>query len=476
MPRARDSGPGQRGGPGMVRTGASHRSCRRLRLYLEHQDTQPADDSLTEAGRQLLDFYRLLISVGTIRADGQREVDLQRVKEGKERGERALARKLGVSVPTLSRRISDLRQPGPDPRHPTANPAGRRLGWICVELDRATKGAHKGEYVHQRLLLLLDYDEATTAAARDVRGPRPKAQVGATDHGEAGGNPQVGATDHEEESPNPQVTATDHEEEPLITPEPLITRKGPLTSKDGEAVIIQRQEAYSPEENSGASRGSGGACSNPGDDLAQTEAVRSGPMTVHERVELLKRVVGGEVDPVALGLDSEGEPVVLPEGLEDDCPVIPGEAGWSAAVAEVQPDLSGPMSEGEGRPVFRSMAEEKAWVAQQRRAREVSAADPVEEPGERSWAWDALLVPAGMEPALVEAMLVFERAGMLAGAEVSLESSRLGRYYQHGADAQEVRFGERGADPPAGRRVRGDGAYRLGDAEPGGHQGCPGVP
>jgi hypothetical protein len=55
-------------------------------------------------------------------------------------GQQRLAVKLAVSVRTLQNWLADVREPGSDPRHPTARPPGLRLGLVKVE---ATTYRHK---------------------------------------------------------------------------------------------------------------------------------------------------------------------------------------------------------------------------------------------------------------------------------------------------------------------------------------------
>jgi hypothetical protein len=63
-------------------------------------------------------------------------------KDGKPR----LATKLGIKPRQLRNILADLREPGSNPRHPTKQPPGRRLGWVKVEpttyRDKAT-GRHR---------------------------------------------------------------------------------------------------------------------------------------------------------------------------------------------------------------------------------------------------------------------------------------------------------------------------------------------
>src|SRR6266511_1222575 len=139
-------------------------------MFTDPEDFQP--EGLTEAGRQLLEVYRVLLADSEL-GDGGRLVS----KISEER----LAAKLGVSVPTVKRRIADLREPGPEPRHTNAKPAGRRLSWLKVVPRQHRSGPHKGEFIGNRYVLLLGYEEATAVAAR-IEGARPKPQVRAKGH------------------------------------------------------------------------------------------------------------------------------------------------------------------------------------------------------------------------------------------------------------------------------------------------------
>jgi hypothetical protein len=47
-----------------------------------------------------------------------------------------LAARLGISVRTLRNVLADLREPGPDPRHPRGTPPGLRLGLVRVQASR----------------------------------------------------------------------------------------------------------------------------------------------------------------------------------------------------------------------------------------------------------------------------------------------------------------------------------------------------
>src|SRR6266498_310772 len=169
-------------------------------MFTDPEDFQP--EGLTEAGRQLLEVYRVLLADSEL-GDGGRLVS----KISEER----LAAKLGVSVPTVKRRIADLREPGPDPRHPNAKPAGRRLSWLKVVPRQHRSGPHKGEFIGNRYVLLLGYEEATAEAAR-IEGSRPKPQVRAKGHAAEPAKPQVRAKDHEGAAQTcrsePRITST----------------------------------------------------------------------------------------------------------------------------------------------------------------------------------------------------------------------------------------------------------------------------
>jgi HTH domain len=114
-------------------------------------------------GDRLLELYRLLLADSAV-GEGGRLV----CRASEER----LAAKLGVTTRTIKRRIADLREPGSDPRHPKVQPAGRRLGWLKVVPKRVEGGEHKGEFVGNRYVLLLDWEEAAAAAAK-LQGTAP---------------------------------------------------------------------------------------------------------------------------------------------------------------------------------------------------------------------------------------------------------------------------------------------------------------
>src|SRR6266511_2809509 len=257
-------------------------------MFTDPEDFQP--EGLTEAGRQLLEVYRVLLADSEL-GDGGRLVS----KISEER----LAAKLGVSVPTVKRRIADLREPGPDPRHPNAKPAGRRLSWLKVVPRQHRSGPHKGEFIGNRYVLLLGYEEATAEAAR-IEGSRPK--------------PQVRAKGHAAEPAKPQVRAKDHVDEPRITAEPRITPEQPVSP--------------------GQSQGSQGVVILPNrESLAQKKEVGTKGVAWGSR--------GGASDPDSTAALDEPSP---------------GDPGWSAMVAERSVEREVPES---GKwPAFPSMAAE----------------------------------------------------------------------------------------------------------------------
>src|SRR6266498_2538427 len=304
-------------------------------MFTDPEDFQP--EGLTEAGRQLLEVYRVLLADSEL-GDGGRLVS----KISEER----LAAKLGVSVATGKRRIADLREPGPDPRHPNAKPAGRRLSWLKVVPRQHRSGPHKGEFIGNRYVLLLGYEEATAEAAR-IEGSRPKPQVRAKGHAAEPAKPQVRAKDHEGGSPNMQVRAKDHVDEPRITAEPRITPEQPVSPGQSQGsqgvVILPNRESLAQKKEvgtKGVAWGSRGGASDPDSTAALDEPSPGDPgwsaMVAVRWDGDVGRVLDLEVaDAMAVAdPDVAGAMVALGRGGLLDGATVPRDAPRGSALSE----------------------------------------------------------------------------------------------------------------------------------------------
>src|SRR6266542_1310318 len=179
-------------------------------MFTDPEDFQP--EGLTEAGRQLLEVYRVLLADSEL-GDGGRLVS----------------------------KISEERL--------AAKPAGRRLSWLKVVPRQHRSGPHKGEFIGNRYVLLLGYEEATAEAAR-IEGSRPKMQVRAKDHVD-----------------EPRITA-----EPRITPEQPVS-PGQSQGSQGVVILPNRESLAQKKEvgTKGVAWGSRGGASDPDSTAALDE-------------------------------------------------------------------------------------------------------------------------------------------------------------------------------------------------------------
>jgi hypothetical protein len=275
---------------------------------------QPLGSELPEDGQKLLEFYRLLLANSSLGSGGRLVCKW---------AQKDLAAKLGVHVRTIKRYVADLREPGPDPRHPNAPQTGRRLAWLQVVPHRTEKGEHKGKLIGDWYVLLLDYEEAVAAAAL-VAGSRSK--------------PQLKVKGHEAEEPSPQVTVKGHETdgswdtaegswdtpEPAQKPELRDKPEEPLSPAQGQGTrpplsLPNRSTALEVGEDS---QGSGGAVVREGEVVrVENVGMVSGPPFRSRWEEMAwvrsQRRHGAWSDPVVVKseatsrLDSEARAVVL---------------------------------------------------------------------------------------------------------------------------------------------------------------------
>jgi hypothetical protein len=202
--------------------------------------------------RQHFACYRLLWACSTPGAGGRPICGY---------GQAKLAARLGVSTRTLQRLLADLREPGPDPRHPDAAPAGLRLGWLQV-LPREAPGGRGGTlYGGDRYVLQVDPEQLArleadtrTGAARPVDNPPEQAK-----------QPPANA----EPVPAGQIEATSHRRrsDRRDTPEsPIAAAQIEAT---GEGVSLRRYVR--------STSGTGGAFTHPESGPADLEPVGASP-------------------------------------------------------------------------------------------------------------------------------------------------------------------------------------------------------